>query len=161
VINVAGITGANQSLEKTAPKDFRRLIETHLFGTYNVCHFALPLLKQQETGVIINFSSLFALRAMPNYIGYNAAKTAIISLTETMALELAPSIRVNAVAPGFIDTPMTQSNPNYNKLVEMVETTYPLQKGGNTAHVVDTILFLMRNDFMTGETIAISGGAHL
>ncbi|MGL4338178.1 MAG: SDR family NAD(P)-dependent oxidoreductase [Turicibacter sp.] len=161
IINVAGISGSNQSIHTCTPAAFKRIVDTHLFGTYHVCYYGATYLKDRTEGCIINFSSLFAMKSTPNFIAYNAAKKAIISLTETLALEMAPSIRVNAVAPGFIETPMTQSNPNYDKMVDMVHQTYPLKRTGHPEHVVSTILFLIQNDFMTGETIAISGGAHL
>lgn len=161
IINVAGISGANQCLENTSPSEFKRIVETHLFGTYAVCHYALPYLKKSNNGIIINFSSLFALRSAPRFIAYNAAKAAIISLTETMALELAPNIRVNSIAPGFINTPMTQSNPKYTSMLKMVEDTYPLKQPGTTTQIADAVLFLINNDFITGETLKITGGAHL
>lgn len=161
IVNCAGITGARQSIQNTSPEDFKKVVDVHLFGTYNVCHYGVPYLKQDGLSAIVNTSSLFAIKSTPNFIAYNAAKRAIISLTETMALELAPTIRVNAIAPGFIDTPMTQANPNYEKMVENALTHYPLQRVGKPEEVAEIILMLLTHPFMTGETIKISGGAHL
>lgn len=109
----------------------------------------------------MNTSSLFTIKSISNFIAYHGAKRAIISLTETMALELAPNIRVNAIAPGFIDTPMTQANPNYEKMVENALNYYPLQYVGKPEEVAEIILMLLTHPFITGETIKISGGAHL
>lgn len=161
IINCAGITGARQSIKKTSPQEFKRVVDVHLFGTYNVCHYGVSCLKEDKSSAIVNTSSLFAIKSTPNFIAYNAAKRAIISVTETMALELAPNIRVNAIAPGFIDTPMTQANPNYEKMVENTLHYYPLQRIGKPEEVAEIILMLLTHPFITGETIKISGGAHL
>jgi NAD(P)-dependent dehydrogenase (short-subunit alcohol dehydrogenase family) len=113
------------------------------------------MMMRAGQGNIINISSLGGLQAWPSYIHYCASKAALISLTRTLAKALAPTIRVNSVAPGSILFPDEERTPAVRKIIRAI----PLRKGGNADDIAQMVLFLAtQSEFITGQVIAVDGG---
>ncbi len=155
LINNAGILLSNSMME-TTEEIWDKVIETNLKGVFNCCRAVLPSMVQRRSGKIINMSSISGMRGSgpPTYA---ATKAGIMGLTMSLALELAKyNINVNAVAPGLIDTDMNASDPV--GFVKTIKETVPLQRMGLPEEVADAVIFLLQNDYITGEVINISGG---
>jgi len=121
---------------------------------------AAPIMKQGGDGRIINFSDWLPATGRPHYKGYTpyyVSKASVVALTQTLALEFAPEILVNAMAPGPILEPPGLT-PEEN--MEVIEAT-PLRRWGGAAEIAKTVLFLIETDFVTGECIRVDGGRHL
>ena len=117
----------------------------------------IPWLKKGNNPCIINISSIAIRHGAPGATIYGACKGAIDSFTRGLAHELAPTIRVNAVSPGVIDTPFHKKVSTPEKMKSFKEST-PLKQIGEAIHIAKTIEFLINNDFITGETIDVNGG---
>ena len=132
-----------------------------LRGTFLVARAAVPLLRRQGGGRIINFADWLAASGRPRYKGYLAyyvAKAGVKALTEALALELATDqILVNAIAPGPILAPPGTSAEES----AAVENATPLGRWGGAEEIVKAVLALVDSDFITGETIRVDGGRHL
>jgi 3-oxoacyl-[acyl-carrier protein] reductase len=158
LVNNSGIVKDNLIL-RMKEEDFDSVIEVNLKGTWNMCrHISGHLLKNRE-GKIINITSVVALIGNPGQSNYVASKAGIIGLTKTLAKEMGSrNITVNAVAPGFIETEMT------NELPSEVQDTYlkqiPLRRFGKASEVADLCVFLASSkaDYITGQTISVNGG---
>jgi 3-oxoacyl-[acyl-carrier protein] reductase len=122
-----------------------------------VTSLCVPLLEKGENPCIINVTSLAIRHGAPTATIYGAAKGAIDVFTRGAAKELAPKIRVNAVAPGVILTPFHDKVSTAEQM-EMWRENTPLKRHGEAAHIARAMKFLIENDFMTGETIDINGG---
>ena len=121
---------------------------------------AAPIMKQNGAARIINFADWLPVSRRPHYRGfvpYYASKAAVVALTESLALELAPEILVNAIAPGPILEPQGLTP---EEGMEVIKDT-PLQRWGGAAEIAKTVLFLVESDFITGECIRVDGGRHL
>ena len=161
VVNTAGIGGVGRITE--LPLDqFRSVIDVCLIGGFLVTKHAGQQLR--DGGVLVNLTSLNARLAAPGMSAYCAAKAGLAMLTEVAALELAPRrIRVNAVSPGFVETPLTEGVKLVpGALEEYIENT-PLGRVGTPTDVADAVLFLcsQKASWMTGEVLDLNGGAHL
>lgn len=158
VVNNAGITRDNVVMMMDA-KDFDAVIGTHLRGTFLVSKAAARRMFRRRAGSIINVSSVVGRRGNAGQANYAAAKAGIIGLTKSLAKELGGrGVRVNAIAPGYIDTPMTQALPEETRK-SIVDNT-PLRSIGETSDVADAIVFLAspRARFITGVTLPVDGG---
>ena len=145
-----------QSLSDAA---WHRMIGVHLNGTFFCTREALRLMSRRNRGVIINMSSVAALAGIGIAYHYGAAKGGILSFTRSVAHEVASrNIRVNAICPGFIDTPMTQSMSPLMKTVVVSRT--PLGRIAEPREVAATALFLASDDssFFTGQWLSPNGG---
>ena len=145
-----------QSLSDAA---WHRMIGVHLNGTFFCTRAALRLMSRRNRGVIINMSSVAALGGIELASHYGAAKGGILSFTRSVAREVASrNIRVNAICPGFIDTPMTQSMSPLMKTVVVSRT--PLGRTAEPREVATTALFLASDDssFFTGQWLSPNGG---
>ena len=111
------------------------------------------------SGVILNMGSTNGLAGYPYYADYNASKAGVVELTRSMALELGPKIRVNAICPGFIMTPMQEAEYT-PKMRKEFEDKLPLRRLGNPGDVASLFAFLASDEasFITGEYIVIDGG---
>ena len=127
------------------------------FSTMMLTSLCIPLLEKGEDPCIINNSSLATRHGAPTATIYGAAKGAIGTFTKGAARELAPKIRVNAVAPGVILTPFHEKVSTAVQLKLWQDNT-PLQRHGHAGHIATAVKFLIENDFITGETIDINGG---
>lgn len=158
VVNNAGITRDNVIMMMGAA-DFDAVIATHLRGTFLVSRAAARRMFRRRSGCIINLSSVVGRRGNAGQANYAAAKAGIIGLTKSLAKELGGrGVRVNAIAPGYIDTPMTQALPEATRAVIVANT--PLRSIGLPADVADAVVFLAspRARFITGVTLPVDGG---
>jgi 3-oxoacyl-[acyl-carrier protein] reductase len=158
VVNNAGIT-ADQLVLRMKPEDFDAVIATNLRGTWNVCKVAARPLVRARGGRIINLSSVIAQRGNAGQSNYAASKGGIESLTRSLARELASrAITVNAVAPGFIDTEMTQgvAGEARERLVDEI----PLGRVGTVDDVAAAVRFLASAEaaYITGQVLHVNGG---
>jgi len=158
VVNNAGITRDNVVM-LMSPDEFDGVVRTHLRGTFLVCKAAARKMLRRREGSIVNISSVVGRRGNAGQANYAAAKAGIIGLTKSLAKELgARSIRVNAVAPGYIDTAMTQALPDEVRQV-IVDNT-PLASIGAPSDVANAVLFLASplSRYITGCTLPVDGG---
>ena len=158
LVNNAGIT-KDGLLMRMSEADYDAVIDTNLKGTFNMIrHLSRSFLKQ-KSGKIVNLSSVSGVMGNAGQANYSASKAGVIGLTKSVARELASrGVCVNAIAPGFIDTEMTQAMPEeaQNGLKQMI----PLGRMGEAAEVAKLVLFLASNDsnYITGQVISIDGG---
>jgi 3-oxoacyl-[acyl-carrier protein] reductase len=129
----------------------------NVFSAMMVSRLFIPLLEKGSAPCIVNISSIAIRSGAPSATIYGAAKGAVDVFTRGLAKELAPAIRVNAVAPGVIRTPFHDkvSTPQF---METSRQNTPLKRLGEAAHVARAIRFLVENDFLTGETLDVNGG---
>ncbi|MFO7951880.1 MAG: 3-oxoacyl-[acyl-carrier-protein] reductase [Bacillota bacterium] len=157
LINNAGITRDNL-LVRMKEEEWQEVIDTNLNGVYNCCRAILkPLLKQKSGGRIINIASVAGLHGNTGQANYAAAKGGVISFTRTLAKELGSrDITVNAVAPGFIETEMTELLSDQVK--EQVLSRVALKRMGKPEDVAEVVLFLASSaNYVTGQVIAVDG----
>jgi 3-oxoacyl-[acyl-carrier protein] reductase len=157
LINNAGGLVERQSIADLEWNLIDRVFALNTFSTMLLSSLFLPLLERGTDPCIINVTSIAARHGAPTATIYGAAKGAIDSFTRGAAAELAPNIRVNAVAPGVIDTPFHERYSTPKRMEGFRENT-PLKRNGKAIHVARAIQFLIENDFITGETIDINGG---
>lgn len=161
VVNTAGI-GALGRITELPVEQFRSVVDVCLVGGFIVAKYAGRHLR--DGGSLVSLTSLNARLAAPGMSAYCAAKAGLVMLTQVAALELAPrGIRVNAVSPGFVDTPLTEGVKLVpGTLEEYVENTQ-LGRVGTPEDVADAVLFLVSDkaSWMTGEMLDLNGGAHL
>jgi 3-oxoacyl-[acyl-carrier protein] reductase len=137
--------------------DWDRMLKVHLYGTFYCTREALKLME--DGGSIVNMSSVVGLQGLPGIPHYAAAKAGILGFTRSVAQEVGSRrIRVNAICPGYIDTPMTQEIPELLKQLAVART--PLGRMGTPDDIARTALFLAGEDssFITGQWISPNGG---
>jgi 3-oxoacyl-[acyl-carrier protein] reductase len=159
--NVAGVSREDHFLD-LPPEEWQRIIDINLTGVFNVAQIvARQMARQPEGGAIINMASKNGLTGEVKYAHYNASKGGVVLLTKTMALDLADyNIRVNAVAPGYILTPMAEEIDPPEFMDFYKERLIPLNRLGTPEDVAGVFAFLASDDakFMTGHTLVIDGG---
>lgn len=158
VVNNAGITRDNVVMMMD-PADFDTVIATHLRGTFLVSKAAARRMFRRREGCIINLSSVVGRRGNAGQANYAAAKAGIIGLTKSLAKELGGrGVRVNAIAPGYIDTPMTQALPQETR--DAIVGATPLKTIGSVDDVAAAVVFLASPQarFLTGVTLPVDGG---
>ena len=160
VINMAS-TYVSTSFEELSETTLDHALRVEVIGTYLCSLAAVPHLREAGGGHIVNFSDWVAASGRPRYPGflpYYVAKSAVIGLTEALALELASdSILVNAVAPG----PIRPSAGMDDVEIEQVSRATPIGRWGGDQEVARAVVWLLESDFVTGETIRVDGGRHL
>ncbi len=158
LVNNAGIT-RDSLLMGMKEADFDAVIDTNLKGSFNTMrHIARPMMKQKG-GSIINISSVSGVIGNAGQMNYCASKAGIIGMTKSMARELASrNIRVNAVAPGFIETAMTAQMPEAAKAAGVAQI--PMGKMGQPEDIANTVVFLASDkaSYITGHVICVDGG---
>jgi len=139
--------------------DWQKLMRINLDGTFYICRAIIPFLG--EASSIVNLASLAAHRGSFSHAHYSASKGAVISFSRSLALELAPKTRVNAVSPGIIETPMTAGLLR-QKGAALLDST-PLKRFGTAEDVAGSIVFLCSPlaNFITGETLQVNGGLYM
>jgi len=162
----AAMTGAErESLGATqglSDEDWDRMLRIHLYGTFYCTREALKVMERNRRGAIVNISSVAALAGLPGAPDYSAAKAGIIGITRSVAQEVSGSgIRVNAIAPGWIRTPMVQEEID-PRLLPILLAQVPLGGMGEPAHIAALALHLASDEagYTTGQVISPNGGLH-
>jgi len=161
LVNNAAITRDGLAMRMKA-EDWEAVLRTNLTGAHLCIQQALPTMMKARAGRIINISSVVAQSGNPGQANYVAAKAGLIGLTKAVAVEIASrNITVNAVAPGFIETPMTDALPD--KVKEEVKARIPLGRMGSARDVAAAIVFLASDEagYITGHVLNVNGGMHL
>ena len=158
LVNNAGIT-RDGLLMRMSEEDFDRVLDTNLKGTFHMIRFVSRYMLKQKKGRIVNMASVVGVSGNAGQANYAASKAGIIGLTKTVARELASrGITVNAVAPGFVHTEMTEVLSSQVKEVAVAQI--PLGRFGETQDIANTVAFLAseKADYITGQVICVDGG---
>ena len=160
LVNNAGTTEviAHTDLEGASPDIWRRIFDVNVIGTWQVTVAAVAHLRSSGRGQIINVSSVAGDRPTGSSIPYACSKAAVSHMTRLLANSLGPAIRVNAVAPGLVDTPWTA---DWDFVREFVNAQAPLQRTAKPEDVAEVILGLARSAYVTGEVVLVDGGLNL
>jgi len=158
LVNNAGITKDGLMMRMSA-EDFKSVIDTNLNGTFYCTKAVTPIMIKQKSGTIINLSSIVGVKGNPGQVNYSASKAGIIGLTMSAAKELGRrNIRVNAIAPGFIDTEMTKilTEEQKSKMLDAIS----LGRLGKPEDIAKTAVFLASDGggYITGQVITVDGG---
>jgi len=158
LINNAGISIRHDFLDITV-EEWHRVVDVILHGVFNVAQRAARSMAARGGGVIVNTGSTNALVGYHHYADYNAGKAGVVELTRSMALELAPAIRVNVVCPGFIMTPMQEAEYT-PEMIARYEAKVPLGRLGAPEDIASMFAFLASDDatYITGATFVVDGG---
>ena len=159
LVNNAGIT-RDGLVMRMSEEDFNAVIQTNLNGCLNMCRHLTPRLLKQKGGRIINMTSVVGVMGNAGQVNYAASKAGMIGLTKSLAREVASrGITVNAIAPGFIETDMTDQLSD--RVKEAMLGQIPLKRFGQVEHIAQTVDFLIDNDYITGQVIEVNGGLHI
>ena len=160
LVNNAGIN-IDRSLKNLSVEDWNTVLQMDLNSYFYTVKAAVPYFTKQETGKIINISSVVGQAGNIGQANYSAAKAGIIGFTKTAALELARSnVTVNAICPGFIETEMYKNIPD--KVKETILQRIPLKRVGTPQEVARAVRYLIVDgDYITGQTLNINGGFYM
>jgi len=164
LVNAAGIE-FEKTIEDTSLEDWNRVFAVNVTGMFLTCKYALPLLRRSSGASVINFGSYDGFIADPGLAAYCASKGAVHALTRAMACDHGPEgIRVNAVCPGYVDTPMLQSffreNGNIETLQEAVRQVHPTRSYGTPADIANLVNWLASDEarYASGQLWVMDGG---
>jgi 3-oxoacyl-[acyl-carrier protein] reductase len=158
LVNAAGVT-ADAYLMMMQKSAWQKVIDTNLTSLFHMCKPVVPVMLRQRSGSIINVTSIGGMSGTPGQTNYTAAKAGIIAFTRSLALELAGKhIRVNAVAPGFVETDMLSKVPP--KLLEQYVSRVPLRRFAKPEEIASVVSFLASDEasYIVGETVVVDGG---
>ena len=159
LVNNAGIDFIN-TLSDTSDSDFYTVFRNNLYSSFYLSKEVSPYMINAKSGLIINISSIWGIVGASCEMAYSVSKAGLDAMTKSLAKELGPSnIRVNSIAPGIIDTDMN-SFLSKEELSEIVNDI-PLERIGLPSDVADTVLFLDKNSYITGQVIQVTGGWNL
>ncbi|MCF7955308.1 MAG: SDR family oxidoreductase [Phycisphaerae bacterium] len=148
------------SISEITPQNARLMLDTNLIAPILVSAAFAESIKELEVkdnlpvAKIVNLADIGGIRPWANYTIYCAAKAGLIAATKSMAKELAPAVCVNAVAPGVVSWPEDADKEEYNRQVSMI----PMQRTGTPKEIAAAVLFLIKNDYITGQTLNVDGG---
>jgi ketoreductase RED2 len=159
LVNNAGTTSVipHADLDAATDEVFRRILDTNLLGAWYLSRAALPHLRQSPCGVIVNVTSVAGIRPTGSSIPYAVSKAALNHLTRLLARVSGP-VRINAVAPGLVETPWTK---DWGPLHEQVAHNAPLGRSASAADIADAIIGVIQSRYMTGEIVVVDGGLSL
>ena len=159
LVNNAGTTQVipHHDLAAAGLDVWRRIFEVNVFGTWSVTVAAMEALAAQH-GAVVNVSSIAGLRPTGSSIPYAASKAALNHLTVLLAKVVGPEVRVNAVAPGLVDTPWTQ---DWDEIRAIVGALAPLKRSGQPDDVAQVVVALAAAPYVTGQVVAVDGGLTL
>jgi ketoreductase RED2 len=160
LVNNAGTTEVipHHDLDSCTNEIWERIFRVNVFGTWNVIRSAAPHLRATGDGVIVNITSLAGVRPTGSSIPYAASKAALNHLTLLLANALGPEIRVNALAPGLIDTPWTA---DWDTIRDAVRQMAPLRRSGTPEDIADACVGLVAARYVTGQVLLVDGGMAL
>jgi 3-oxoacyl-[acyl-carrier protein] reductase len=161
LINNAGIA-RDKLLLRMSEEDWNMVLDVNLKGAFNCTRSAVRYMAKQKSGRIVNIASVVGLMGNAGQANYAASKAGLIGFTKSVAREVASrGITVNAVAPGYIDTPMTQALPE--KLKEELKKLIPMDRLGTPEDVAKTVFFLVTSasDYVTGQVLQVNGGLYM
>ncbi|TDO67444.1 NAD(P)-dependent dehydrogenase (short-subunit alcohol dehydrogenase family) [Kribbella sp. VKM Ac-2571] len=159
LVNNAGISWPvpHADLDGLTASDWRQLLDVNLIAPWLLCTAALPTLREYG-GCIVNVTSHAGVRPKGSSIAYAASKAALNHVTKLLAAALGPDVRVNAVAPGLVDTPLTES---WTEAQDLWKTSSPMRRAARPEDVADLISAVVHNAYLTGEVIMLDGGMNL
>jgi ketoreductase RED2 len=159
LVNNAGTTAVipHHDLEAASVDVWRRIFEVNVFGTWAMSVAAMPALREAH-GSIVNVASVAGVRPTGSSVPYAASKAALNHMTVLLAKVVGPEVRVNAVAPGLVDTPWTE---DWDVVREVVRQVAPLKRSGQPEDVAEVVLALARAAYVTGQVVVIDGGLSL
>ncbi|WP_314913205.1 3-oxoacyl-[acyl-carrier-protein] reductase [Streptococcus constellatus] len=156
LVNNAGIT-KDKLMLKLTEEDFEQVLKVNLVGAFNMTQAVLKPMTKARQGAIVNVSSVVGLIGNVGQANYAASKAGLIGFTKSVAREVAArNVRVNAIAPGMIESDMTDVLSD--KVKETTLAQIPMKRFGNTSEVAEVATFLARQEYLTGQVIAIDGG---
>lgn len=161
LFNNAGVGGQEKKLHELSEEEWDRVVDTNLKGVFYGIKHAVPTMMNQEKGAIINTSSVLGFKGKKRSGPYNASKGGVVTLTKNAALEYGRyGIRVNAVAPGVIDTPIVDTWREDERKWKIISQANALGRLGQPHEVAEAVLFLASDQasFITGETLMVDGG---
>lgn len=160
LVNNAGFTSVipHADLDGVTEEVFRRIIDVNIFGTWYLSRAAVPELKKSGNGSIVNISSIAGLRPVGSSIPYSISKAGVNQMTQLMANVLGPEIRVNAVAPGLVETPWTES---WDTLHAAVAARSPMRRSATAEDCAEAVIGILRNTYQTGDIVVVDGGLTL
>ena len=172
LVNNAGVGGPSTPVIETSLEDFNRVLSVNVSGTFLMCKHVAPHLAREEFGRIVNFGSIFGMQGVAGGSGYCASKGAVALLTHSLALELAPNITVNTIAPGqiltqmYLDDQQLMANAKGLSLPEQLEISrsgIPAQRQGEGSDIANAVAWLLSSDaaYVTGQTLSVNGGVLL
>ena len=167
-VNTSGFTTSMQEIVDLDSEDITEVITGNLIGAFKVSKLVVPKLKDGK-GAMVNVASGLASFARPNFGPYAAAKAGLISMTKTLALESAPKVRVNAVAPSVVDTEFIKGGSGRNQIkpldldLENIAMATPLKRLATPEDIVGPIMFLLgdASKYMTGQVLWVNGGSYM
>lgn len=160
VFHAAGVLRRHERLEETDEATWRHDVDINLTGTYHLCRFAIPRLRETR-GTLILVGSQLAHISSRGYATYSATKHAALGLVRSLALDLGPDgIRVNAVSPGVIETDMAYIGRDFAAMRDHVAQTIPLRRVGTPEDITGPAVFLASDDaaWITGHSLVVDGG---
>jgi NAD(P)-dependent dehydrogenase (short-subunit alcohol dehydrogenase family) len=161
IVNSAGVLGPKARTERYPMEDFDKVIDTNVKGVFYCMQEALKHFSEKKSGVIVNVASIAGILGVTGHIAYSASKHAVLGMTKTAAIEYARhNIRINAVCPGFTDTPMLTGADVDDSYLESLQQVTPQKRFGKPEEIATAICYLASDEasFVTGQGYVLDGG---